>query len=105
MGARWETDEELVPTSMPAGVTDGIWGWQGCWGWGGVFGGFQMKDGGTGPYLASCLAPEVGPGVTSGCQSGPLLLLLSAFLAFLGGFQLDWVWGGGQSLGMWPGSE
>ena len=33
-----------------------------------------------------------------------LLLLLPAFLAFLGRFQLNWGWGGGQSLEMGPGS-
>lgn len=45
-----------------------------------------MKRGGTGPYLASCSASEAAPWATLWYQCGLLLLLLSAFLAFLGGF-------------------
>lgn len=32
MGVGLETDEKLAPTSMPAGVTETILGWQCCWG-------------------------------------------------------------------------
>lgn len=32
MGVGLETDEKLAPTSVPAGVTETILGWQCCWG-------------------------------------------------------------------------
>lgn len=52
------------------------------------------------PYLVSCLAPQG----WSLVHLIVLLLLLPALLAFLGRFQLNCGWGGGQSLGMGPGS-
>lgn len=103
MGVGLGTDEKLAPTSMRARVTERIPGWQCCRG-DGVSDGSLMKGWGTDPYRPLCLASETSPWVTSWCQSGPLLLLLSAFLVFLGGLQLDWVWGGGQSLRLGPGS-
>lgn len=46
----------------------------------------------------------LGPGSWSLGYLVVLLLLLPAFLALLGRFQLDWGWGGGQSPEVEPGS-
>ena len=83
---------------MPVQVTDRILSWQGCWVVG--FDGSPIGSEGVGPTCSLSL----GPGSWSLGHLMVLLLLLPAFLAFLGRFQLICGWGGGQSSEMGPGS-